>query len=98
MIPKSTKMKGKKILKYLQICQWRVIGIMNKLMCTIHDEVNKSDVDSSPYFHKGEDLCMICAHYPFVIFKKTYLKLNKRTIYPDVRSVNFIFFVEKEST
>ena len=41
-------MKGIKILKNLQWMSVEVMKIINKLMCTNHDEVHKSKVDPPP--------------------------------------------------
>ena len=45
MMHRSTKMKCIKILKHLQ---WRIMKIINTLMCTNHDEVHKSEVHARP--------------------------------------------------
>ena len=53
MIPGSTKVKCVKILKYLQWMVMEVMeghGIINKLVCTSHDEVHKSEVNSPPVY------------------------------------------------
>ena len=57
MMPRSIKMECTKILKCLQWMSIEVMKVVNKLCCTNHDEVHKSEVDSPPFQnHKKYEL------------------------------------------